>query len=244
MPNDTLRANAQAMPIDRRLFLASGTAAAVFGALHTAKAESADAELIALARKAKALYAALKAAEDASWEAEQRLGPDVIPEALIVTASDKRRFPRIKADIGGRFLTEDISVLRMVREVMLDMCRLVNWDDLGPNPDAPQMMARAVEVEKADAKHRSEREARRRAAGLIEAEREVDRLDDELSQLWRAIAFMPARTVEGVLAKLDAASDALKDGVLDLEDYPKGCAPEEVAWMASADLAALHLTEA
>ena len=36
MPNVTVRANAQTAPIDRRLFLASGAAAAVFGALHAA----------------------------------------------------------------------------------------------------------------------------------------------------------------------------------------------------------------
>jgi hypothetical protein len=36
MPNATVRANAQAMPIDRRLFLAAGAAATVLGALHAA----------------------------------------------------------------------------------------------------------------------------------------------------------------------------------------------------------------
>ena len=40
MPNATVRANAQAMPIDRRLFLAAGTAATVFSVLHAAMAHA------------------------------------------------------------------------------------------------------------------------------------------------------------------------------------------------------------
>ncbi len=36
--------------------------------------------------------------------------------------------------------------------------------------------------------------------------KKLTEIDDELSQLWRAIAFIPARTVEGVVAKLDAVS--------------------------------------
>ena len=47
MPRAIVRANAQAMTIDRRLFLASGTAAAVFGALHAALARAPAAPAVA-----------------------------------------------------------------------------------------------------------------------------------------------------------------------------------------------------
>jgi hypothetical protein len=43
MPTTPVRATAKAMPIDRRLFLAAGTAAAVFGVLHAAMARAAPA---------------------------------------------------------------------------------------------------------------------------------------------------------------------------------------------------------
>jgi hypothetical protein len=48
MPNATVRANAQATPIDRRLFLAAGSAAAVFAALRIAPAAEADPVLAAI----------------------------------------------------------------------------------------------------------------------------------------------------------------------------------------------------
>ncbi len=45
----------------------------------------------------------------------------VFGEVLIVTASDKKNFPRVRAAIGEPFLPEDVKAVRMVREVMLDM---------------------------------------------------------------------------------------------------------------------------
>lgn len=235
----------EAALVNRRAALGGLAAAgALLAVPHVAKAASPDAELFALARKAKALYAALGAAEDRLVEAEQRLGRTVFPEALIVTASDRKLFPRIQAGAGEPFFEKDIQAIRIARKVTLDVCRFINTPDIGSDWDCPQLVARAVEIERADEKHRAEREAARTAYGVTEAEAEVDRISAELAQTWRDLAFAPARTIEGVLAKLDAASAQLADARLTPHDFPKGCAPEDVAWMAAADLAALRLTEA
>ena len=110
-------------------------------------------------------------------------------------------------------------------------------------PDGPQIVARAVEssgptknIAPKGKPLESPRSDRSRNRGRPES-------TPTLAAMAR-IAFTPARTIEGVLAKLDAASAQLKDARLSPDDFPKGCAPEDVAWMAAADLAALRLREA
>jgi hypothetical protein len=82
MPNDTLAANAQAMP--RRLFLAAGPAAAVFATLRGAKAvtpSDADARLFELieegARQWKKMGDVLRLCDEVVAENE---GREVLPE--------------------------------------------------------------------------------------------------------------------------------------------------------------------
>jgi hypothetical protein len=90
MPNATVRANARAMPIDRRLFLAAGTAAAVFGALHAeASPPILDAEIFAAARAVEKVDEAYKrlAARADEWESAGReLSPE--DDAALYAASD------------------------------------------------------------------------------------------------------------------------------------------------------------
>jgi len=70
---------------------------------HPAKAESPDADLIALTLKAKAKYSELRTFERVLSERCFRFTPPAVSATLIATADDKRYLPRLKAQWEPHF---------------------------------------------------------------------------------------------------------------------------------------------
>jgi hypothetical protein len=245
MPDATVRANAQAMPIDRRVALGSIAAAgAVMLAPSAALAASPDAELFALARKAKALGVECKAAADAVREIEDRLREIPIPPELRITDLDATQFPVAKNRAGVPFTPHDVEALRANRQAVLRICRVLEECDAAFVAEAEWRVARIVEIERVRERYDAEQRAISEGAGLSEAEARYDRISGELFHLCGVIAFTPAQTVEGVLTKLGVAMAVPGAEPIDPKNYPDGCSDEQVAWMAACDLAALRLTEA
>jgi NAD(P)-dependent dehydrogenase (short-subunit alcohol dehydrogenase family) len=106
-----------------------------------------------------------------------------------------------------------------------------------PSRDVMEALGRAADVDAAAGAYFEALDAARRAAGVQRAAAEFERLDAELARLWRLIAFTPARTLLGGLAKLDAVAAPIAAAPLPPEDFRERCSADDVARMAAADLA-------
>ena len=238
MPNDTVRANAQAMPaLDRRAALgALAAGAAVFTAPRLAKAAEPDATLLALARRAAAIAAELAAAEADLAVAEARMNRPAVPDALRVTAYDKHWLHLPSAEIGAQFNPGEVA------EVMRTRSAYLTFGRSRVHPNRAAAVERAEEIERLALAFGDAEEAARRAAGVFDAELAVDQCEAALARARRAVAMTHARTVAGVLAKLDVAALGLP--ALDTDQIGEFCDPEIVAASAALDLAALKTREA
>jgi hypothetical protein len=195
-----------------------------------------DRDLLALVLRTKATARELAAAEAAFAAARERLASPAIPAALTWRDRDRAMFPRIDCAVGDPLALLDVQILRAARDAIHDLARIMG--DL-PSRETMEALGRAAEIDAAAGEYFERLDAARRAAGFHEAEAEFDRLDGDLGRLWRAIAFTPARTLLGVIAKLDAVADSLAAAPLAPGDFPERCAAADVAYMAAADLAAL-----
>jgi hypothetical protein len=130
MPNAIVRANAHAMPIDRRLFLAAGSAAAVFGALHVAAASLVD-SLIAAHRSAWRAYREICTSEDEleifdpeypAVHAEWKRRSDVEMAAMLALCAFR---PATLQEVHqrGDYLADFLDVEQMGREQALTLLR-------------------------------------------------------------------------------------------------------------------------
>jgi hypothetical protein len=230
MPNDTLAADVTRLR-------------AVSPAMLAAPAVNPDSRLLALVLRSKTLRADLAAAEaalnrarDAAQAATVTLYP---PPALIFTARDRELFPKIETRIGEPLALLDVRLVEAMRDAMVDRYALIEWGEREPLSGARETLARAVEIVEAGEAHFSRIKAAHDAVGVPAAEDAVTALAGELSHAWREIAFAPARSLLGVLAKLESVGADLDADPLDADDFPAGCEPANVACMAAADLGAL-----
>jgi hypothetical protein len=227
--------------VDRRLFLATGSAAAVFGALHTAKAETADADLFTLAKRVKALGLECEAAETAFADLGDQFEPPPPPECLLIREGDEAfagaKDGEFAKHIGERFSVHQMKVLRSMRSVYQLLLSSTEPDSV-TNRRATHGLARVTEIDVAAGRYIDDIEAARAAAGLRSAEAKAEALDDELKAAWRVLAFTPARTVEGALAKMDAVAHCFSR--LNPEAYPDECSADNVLHMAVVELAELR----
>ena len=230
MPNDTLAADGTRLR-------------AVSPAMLATPVVNPDSRLLALALRSKTLRADLAAAEaalglarDAAQAATVALYP---PPALIFTARDRELCPKIETRIGEPLALLDVRLIQAMRDAMVDRYALIEWGEREPLSSARETLARAVEIAEAGDAHFATVKAAHEAADVPAAEDAVTALAGELAHAWREIAFTPAHSPLGVLAKLESVGADLDADPLDADDFPAGCEPADVARMAAADLGAL-----
>ena len=241
MPNATVRAIAEAMPVDRRAALGSlASAVAMFGISGLARAaqDHPDAELFALARRAKELSAASRRAFDAADALERSFEPLPIPQALIATAQDARDFGPLMATVGEPFRPGDIETICTFRDLFLAVGRVAVSNGSRSGLGTPNAVVRASEIELVGNAYYERKRAAREAFGIPAADARAEAIQGDELRAFHALAFTPARTVEGVLAKLAAVAPSCQAG--NPSQHSDSCDEAKVLEMAARDLAALR----
>ena len=224
MPNPTVRASATAMPnSSRRLFLAAGSAAAVFATVKRAAGSTPagdDAELFDLIRvwhEKAALTAAASRLHDQADELEYRVPA---PTALVRTDEDATLCLCDVAKVGESYNLSEIEGFRHGPLSRYDYRRLIKPDGV-PSDDAhvlervilsPAAQARGQELVAVYDTWVAAREEAKIASGSAAATEAFHRaMDVEDAALWDVTA-MPANTLAGVVAKARAADRHLRKG--------------------------------
>jgi hypothetical protein len=241
MPNDTLAANAASMPT-RRAALGSVAAASALFAVPAAAALTAhpDAELFALSRQARALIA-----EDAALEAKFKVALDgmkkvAMPETLICQEGDDAFLSKKHLEVGSPLFPASYAEARSMRDMLMKLCAHLTVNDRTVGEEGVRMFERSCEIARDAAAYEAAREAAREAAGLPALNDEITRVNAELYRTYRAIALRPARTLDGVLAKLAACGGQVAEyWPLDPDNDDEDFTAMRVAEAAAIDYAAL-----
>jgi hypothetical protein len=218
MPNATVRASARSLPetTSRRAILgavlaAGGVAAlpAVAGTLHSHP----DAELFALIERARTADSLADEACEAADDVLFKIAPS-FPQALIWAETDDPFWYGVKP--GERIQARDIDFLR-------------DWLKLPERPDRPwpqdicrspliplrAFAERAREIVRA----KDEFEASWQAAGehpdVLEAAARREALSERWSELAMRVATTPAKTMEGLIAKIALIASGYAEDDLD-----------------------------
>ena len=244
MPNATVQANAEPMLIDRRAALGALVAAgALLAAPAPALAAHPDAEIFALARRAKALSGESAAADMALDDLDDAFEPPDPPSGLLIREGDEVLVGVGEDEFAGRlgapFPEHRLHLLTSREPAWRSWAEAMDASKLAS--PALRIIKRAAEIDLAARRHRANIEAARIAAGLPEAEARADEIRQRLRAAWRDLAFTPARTVAGVLAKLAAVASQCRardpEQACDRLDESAVCVLE----MAALDLAALKV---
>lgn len=217
MPNDTVRADARAMPAPSKahmyteagnpsrrsaigVLIAAGVGAAAPAIpLFANAAESADKELFALIEAAQIAMGRARTARDAFYNADEGADPGEPPAALIRRPADAGLFTLCDTRVGQQFLSHDINNIKFLlaqnRESTTEFGRAY--------------FARGTEIVRASDGWKEARERTREAAGVPQAEARANAADDALDAIIAQIAALPARTAAGLAAKLTVAAPLL-----------------------------------
>jgi hypothetical protein len=220
MPNATVRANARTLPeaTNRRAVL-GGLLAAGAASLPLAAAASIppchhpDADLFALIDRAKV---ADSFADDACVVADNILQEKLpsFPEALIWSASDVPQWCCVKP--GKRISDHDIDFLR-------------GWLKWPARPDTPihpdldwsrlipssAFVERAQEIVRSNDEYQAARQAAENHPDVIEAEDRSEALKGQWCELAKRVATTPAKTPEGLIAKITLIASGYAEDDLD-----------------------------
>jgi hypothetical protein len=240
MPKATVRANA---PINRRAVLGAVLAAGAIGATAVLPAAASraiaasesheDAALFALLTEARAidvLQNEVNDAETAAWD--RIIWPDR-PIGLNPRPDDNLLYFRPRR---GEFDEPDIR----------NLCGLVeSVEKLGQGTILKpafvrEMKTRGREIVDAWDSYQADRDRAKEAVGVPELNRRKKELNEWRRRLWSQIAETPARTVDGMLAKIAFASSF---NILEREDLVKGTV-DDLLLSAAMDYADLHGQEA
>jgi hypothetical protein len=171
-------------------------ALAVFPAV--AAASDADAELFELIARWRELDARACALNEQIWALEDATEVKE-PDALIKTVEDADLFTTDE-EIGEHYcrLKSFAAIEGMISIVMGNFLT---------HAPIVAMIKRFEEIHAAHRAYKAAEKAAREAAGLPELERLQEKVQAEESRLCYDIAFMQARTVPGLLAKMSAVAD-------------------------------------
>jgi hypothetical protein len=241
MPNATVRADARTLPeaTTRRAALGAIIAAGAAGvttvlpaAASGSIAASEDAALFALLTEARAIDVLQNEVDDAENAFYDRvIWPDR-PSALNPRPDDHSLVrPR-----SEEFAEPDIRELRGLVEGV---------EKLGPDTIINQTIVRELktrgrEIVDAWDSYQADRDRAEEAAGLPELNRRGEELNERRRRVWSQIAETPARTVDGMLAKIAFASSF---NIHEREDLVDGTV-EDILSSAAIDYADLHGQEA
>jgi hypothetical protein len=243
MPNATVRANARTLPevINRRSVLGAILAAGAAGATAVLPAASGaaaasepyeDATLFALLTEARAIDVLQNEVNDAENAAYDRMILPDRPSALNPRPDDNFLFrPR-----SAEFDEPDVRELRGLVESV---------EKLGPDTKINPAMVREVktrgrEIVDAWDSYRADCDRAREAVDLPAIDRRWKELKERRIRLWSRIAEAPARTVEGMHAKIAFASSF---NLLERRDLVEGTM-EDILLSAAMDYADLNGQEA
>jgi hypothetical protein len=189
-----------------------------------------DADLLRLVLDAKALDHDLAAAEADLGGAMSRVDAPPVPRALIVGVADVTAFARLQLRVGDSLSLLDVNTIRGFRDGLVAL--------VGETPLASlrRVLERANEIDDAATRYFARAAEARLAAGIVAAENRATDLAERLGRLYREIASTPARTLLGVLAKLDAVAVPLAASRIAPGDGEMS-EPADVAIAAAADLA-------
>jgi hypothetical protein len=220
MPNATLRASARSLPetTSRRAILgavlAAGGAAAlpvVAGTLHSHP----DANLFALIERARIADSLADEACEAADDVLFKIAPS-FPQALIWTDADTPHWYGLRA--GERISNRDIDFLR-------DWLKLPERPDMPRPPDTPPDLSPLIplrafaERAREIAGTKDEFEASWQAAGehpdVLEAAASREALSERWSELAMRVATTPAKTMEGLIAKIALIASGYAEDDLD-----------------------------
>jgi hypothetical protein len=213
-------------------FPAAGDLAAAFPSFPASPAAlSLDAELLRLVIEAKALDRDLAAAEAELAAAMRRVIAPPVPRALIFGVADVGAFSRLQCRVGDSLTMLDVNTIRAFRDGLVQLAGET------PLPALRGILDRANEIDQAATRYFARAAEARLAAGVTAAENRATDLAERLGLLYRRIAATPARSLLGVLAKLDSVAVPLAASRIAPGDGEMG-EPADVA-AAAADLAAL-----
>ena len=170
-------------------------------------ADDIDAPLLAMLAQWREAYARAGAIDDRVSEADEAAKAVALPDVLIRTEEDRYL---VAAEKVGEYYRTDKSFALMEHTTMMVMG--------GGFTHAPiaAMITRFEEILAAHRSYVAAVEAVREAVGYPELERLQHEARTEEERLRRDVAVMPARTVQGALAKLAAVANAY--GLEDLEE--------------------------
>jgi hypothetical protein len=215
MPNATVRASARSLPetTSRRAILgavlaAGGGAAlpAIAGALHSHP----DADLFALIERARTADSLADEASSAADDVLFKIAPS-FPQALIWAETDDPFWYGVKS--GERIPVRDIDFLRH----WLKCARKRDPIAAGVVPIVPTLAfaERAREI----VRTKDEFEASWQAAGehpdVLEAAARREALSERWSELAMRVATMPAKTMEGLIAKIALIASGYSEDDID-----------------------------
>jgi hypothetical protein len=244
MPTDTDRANAPAMPkaTNRRAVLGAVLAAGAIGATAVLPAAASraivasepyeDAALFALLTEARSIEVLQKEADDVEDAALDRIVRPDRPSALNPRPDDNLLLRPRRAE----FDEPDIRELRGLVE---------DIEKLGPDTKINQAMVREIktrgrEIVDAWDSYQADHARAKEAVDLPAIRRRGKELNERRIRLWSQIATTPARTVDGMHAKIAFASIFNFD---EREDLVEGTM-EDLLLSAAIDYADLHGQEA
>jgi hypothetical protein len=218
MPNATVRASARSLPetTSRRAILGAVLAAGAAAALpavaiaSVARSHHPDADLFALIERARTADSLADEACEAADDVLFKIAPS-FPQALIWTESDTPHWYGLRA--GERVSNRDIDFLRH----WLKCARKPDPIAAGVVPLIPLLAfaERAREI----VQTKDEFEASWQAAGehpdVLEAQARHEALSERWSELAMRVATTPAKTMEGLIAKIALIASGYAEDDLD-----------------------------
>ena len=218
MPNATVRASARSLPetTSRRAILGAVLAAGAAAALpavaiaSVARSHHPDADLFALIERARTADSLADEACEAADDVLFKIAPS-FPQALIWTESDTPHWYGLRA--GERVSNRDIDFLRH----WLKCARKPDPIAAGVVPLIPLLAfaERAREI----VQTKDEFEASWQAAGehpdVLEAQARHEALSERWSELAMRLATTPAKTMEGLIAKIALIASGYAEDDLD-----------------------------
>jgi hypothetical protein len=170
-----------------------------------------DAELFALIDRANAVEALDDEANDAAEAAWERLAPSH-PEALVWNEADAPQWHRVRPG-------ESIS--RQEANDLKAFLRLPNWLDLpqpadwGPIIPSREFFGRAREIVRATEEYEAAFQAFKEHPDMLAADARKEALSGRWKRMALCVATTPAKTPEGLVAKLAMVWSAYGDDELD-----------------------------
>ena len=233
-----------AQTINRRAALGSLAAAAgemlAVPAIANA-AEHPDADLIAFARNVKAQGIECYRAEDALEDMFEKFDLPPVPDCLLIRSDDAGFVGIDDRDLAnhiGKPIPEKHMKVATSMRAALQRLLATSDPDSPANASAIEALARVTEIDLAARQHLAAIESAKEAAGILAAEAKVEALNDELKGAWSVLASMPARTIDGVVAKLDAVSHLFVR--FEPGYYPPKCRAGHVLEAAAGDMATVR----